>query len=224
MYPGEGYLCGSRVSWRGRIYPLQYRPLLWLVHTLLEYFLFTLQIHVVRDIHLCFNIFLTISFILTLIGEPRLYVHLVHSLLLWTPLKSGFCLVMKFFAKITVKNFDQIQSKIKEFVIKVWENLSVDDYRSDDGQGSREDSLRKPENEASADERNCEERDVINDNDDNDGVDVGASCANETKVGENNENDDCKPNGEPKRLLQRFARNLVNSCVFMKTPHFVGSF
>ena len=116
--------------------------------------------------------------------------------------------MMKFFAKMTGKNFDQIPSKIKEFVTKVWENLSVDDYRSDDGQGSREDSLRKPENEASADERNSEEKDVKNDDDDNDGVDVGASCANETEVGENNENDDCKPNGGTEAASTTFLRGI----------------
>ena len=102
---------------------------------------------------------------------------------------------MKFFAKITGKNFDQIPSEIKEFVTKVWENLNVDDFLSDDGQGSREDSPRQTEDEASTGERNSEEKDVKNDNDDNDGVDVGASYANETEVSENNENDDCKPNG-----------------------------
>ena len=124
---------------------------------------------------------------------------------------------MKFFAKITGKIFDQIPSKIKEFVTKVWENLSVDDYRSDDGQGSREDSLRKPENEASADERNSEERDVKNDNDDNDGVDVGASCANETKVGENNENDECKQNGGTE-AASTFCEEFGKQLCFYENP------
>ena len=110
--------------------------------------------HVLRDSHLCFNIFLTISFIVTLIGEPRLYAHLVHAVFLWAPLKSGFCLVMKFFAKITGKNFDQIPSKIKEFVTKLWANLDFDDSRSNDGQGNREDSPSKPEDEASTGEKN----------------------------------------------------------------------
>ena len=178
-------------------------------------FLFTLQIHVVRDIHLCFNIFLTISFILTLIGEPRLYAHLVHSLLLWTPLKSGFCLVMKFFAKITDKNFDQIPFKIRELVTKVLENLDSVDSRSDDGQQSREDCSRKPEDEASADERNSEEKDVKNDDDDNDGVDVGASCANETEVGENNENDDCKPNGGTEAASTTFCEEFGKQSCFL---------
>ena len=157
--------------------------------------IFTLQIRVLRDIHLCFNIFLTITFILTLIGEPRLHAYLAHALLFWTPIKSGFCFVIKFLAKITGKNFEEIPFKIKEFVTEMCENLDVDDSRSNGGQVSQADSPSKPEDEAYTGERNTDEKDVKNDNDDNVDVDVGASYENEKEVGQNNESDDYKTNG-----------------------------
>ena len=86
--------------------------------------------NVLRDIHLCFNIFLTISFIVTLIGEPKLYANVVHALLLWTPVKSVFSYMIKIIAKITSKKFDQMTSKFKELVAEMWEYLNVDDFRN----------------------------------------------------------------------------------------------
>ena len=160
--------------------------------------MFTLQMNVLRDIHLCFNVFLTISFIVTLIGKPELYANAVHALLLWTPAKSVFSHVMEIIAKITGKNFHQMTSKIKESVADVWENLDVDDLRNNGREENPTDSPIKRENEASVGERNSKEKDAKRDSDDkchDVNAYVDASCSNEMKVAGHDENDDGEPNG-----------------------------
>ena len=67
-----------------------------------------------------------------------------------------------------------------------------------------------------------------NDSDDNGDVDVGASCANETEVGENNESHDCKSSEGTEATSTKFCEEFgKQSCFYEKLVrniHFVGSF
>ena len=172
--------------------------------------------NVLRDIHMCFNIFLTISFIVTLIGKPELYANAVHVLLLWTPVKSVLSLVTKIIAKITGKNIHQMTSKINELVAEVWKNLvDVDDFRSNGREENRTGSPSNRENEASVDKTNTEEKDAKSDNDDNChdiDADVNASCSNETKVAGHDANDDGEPS-DRMETIPTFCEKLGNCCV-----------
>ena len=63
--------------------------------------------------------------------------------------------------------------------------------------------------------KKTEEKYVKNENDDNDHVDVGASCVNETEVGESNENDDCKPNGGTEAASTTFCEEFGKQSCFL---------